>query len=93
MKRNSLKIIGGFPLIKIKMNKKNVLVPVKKILKSINSCHTDEQIKNCENLVQNYLKSAKKHGVLNVNELSKRLNEELIDRQEALYLVKIFNFA
>ena len=73
------------------MSKKNVLVPVKKILKIINSCNTNEQIENCENLVQNYLRSAKRHGVLNVNELSKRLNEELTERQEALYLVKIFH--
>jgi len=75
------------------MKKKPKLITVKKILKTINSCRTDEQIKNCNILVQNYLKSAKKNGILGINELSNRLNDELAERQEALYLVKVFNFA
>jgi hypothetical protein len=73
------------------MKTKNVLVPVKKILNIINSCQNEEQIENCKHLIHNYVKSAQKNKVINVNELSGRLNDEVIQRQEALYLVKIFN--
>lgn len=70
--------------------KKNEFVPVKKILSIINSCNTAEQIKNCDSLIKNYVHTAKKKGVINYDELEDRLNEELMQRQEALYLVKIF---
>jgi hypothetical protein len=73
------------------MKTKNVLVPVKKILKMINSCQNEEQIENCRLLVQNYIKSAKKNDVLNLEDLQNRLYEELFQRQEQLYLVRIFN--
>lgn len=70
--------------------KNNEFVPVKKILKTINACKTEEQIKNCNILIKNYIHSAKKKGVVNYLDLENRLNEELLQRQEALYLVKIF---
>jgi len=71
--------------------KSQVLVPIKKVLRMINSCEDQEQINNCKNIVDNYVKSAKKHGVVNINDLQNRLDEEIIQKQEALYLVKIFN--
>jgi len=71
--------------------KKNTIVPVKKILSIIDSCQDEEQIERCRVLINNYIKSVKKNGVVNVNELTDRLNEQLLERQEALYLVKIFN--
>jgi hypothetical protein len=70
---------------------KNLLIPVKRILNVINSCQDETQIQNCKVLIHNYVKSAKKNGVLNINELTSRLNDELIQRQEALYLVKMFD--
>lgn len=73
------------------MKNKSILLPVKKILRSINSCQNEEQIEKCKLLVHNYVKSAKKNGVINISDLTNRLNEELVERQEALYLVKIFN--
>jgi hypothetical protein len=72
-------------------NKKNLLVPVKKIIRIINSCQDEQQIENCKVLIHKYVKSAKKNGLVNVDDLTERLNEELLQRQEALYLVKIFN--
>jgi hypothetical protein len=71
--------------------KNNTLVPVKKILNIINSCQDEEQIERCKILINNYIKAVKKNGVVNINELTDRLNEQLLERQEALYLVKIFN--
>jgi hypothetical protein len=73
------------------MKSKNVLVPVKRIIKIINSCQNDDQIESCKTLIQNYVKSARKNNVINTEDLSERLNEELIQRQEQLYLVRIFN--
>jgi len=67
------------------------LVPVKKILKVINSCQNEEQINNCKTLIHNYIKSAQNNKVVNVNKLHERLNEELMQKQESLFLVKIFN--
>ena len=69
---------------------KNEFVPVKKILNIINTCKTEEQIKDCKFLIKNYILSAKKKGLVNYEELEIRLEEELLQRQEALYLVKIF---
>lgn len=73
------------------MKNKNVLVPVKRILKIINSCQNDDQIESCKTLIHNYVKSAKKNNVVNSEDLTERLKEELIQRQEQLYLVRIFN--
>lgn len=70
--------------------KKNEFVPVKKILNIINSCNSQEQINNCNLIIKNYVRSVKKNGVVNYDELESRLTEELEQRQEALYLVKIF---
>jgi len=70
--------------------KNNDFVPVKKILNIINSCNSEEQLENCNIVIKNYVNSVKKKGVINYNELENRLNEELLQRQEALYLVKIF---
>ena len=72
------------------MKNKNVLVPVKKIIKTINSCQNEEHVENCKSLIHNYIKSAKKSGVVNINDLSERLNEELLQKQENLYLIKTF---
>jgi hypothetical protein len=73
------------------MKTKEYLVPVKKVLGMINACQTEEQLINAQKVVVNYLKSAKKHKIVNVDDLKCRLDEELLQRQEALYLVKIFN--
>jgi hypothetical protein len=67
------------------------LVPIKRVLRMINSCQDQEQIDNCRLVVQNYVQSAKKHGVINVEDMRNRLDEEVAQRQEALMLVKIFN--
>jgi hypothetical protein len=71
--------------------KNKSIVPVKKILGIINSCQNEEQIDSCKHLISNYVKSAKKKGIVNVEDLHSRLDEELLQRQEALYLVKIFH--
>ena len=69
--------------------KKGYPVSVKKILNAINACQNEQEIEECKILIKHYIKSANK--VYNVNDLRIRLNEELSERQEALYLVKIFN--
>lgn len=68
---------------------KKILIPVKKILKSINSCQSEHEIKECRILVNEYLKSARKNGVINIDELNNRLDEELLQRQEEIYLSHI----
>jgi transcriptional regulator of met regulon len=70
---------------------KKILVSVKKVLKMINECQDQEQIDNCRIVVQNYVKSAKKQGLANVDDLKNRLEEEISQRQEEIMLVKIFN--
>ena len=72
------------------MKSKESLVPVKKVLRMINSCQDQKQIDNCKLVVNNYVKSAKKHGIVNINDLQDRLDEDIIQRQEQLYLVNIF---
>lgn len=70
---------------------KKILIPVKKILKSINSCQNEYEIKECKILINEYLKSARKNGVINIDQLSNRLDEELLQREEAIYLSQIIN--
>ena len=70
---------------------KKILVSVKKVLKMINECQDQEQIDNCRIVVQNYVKSAKKQGLANVDDLKNRLEEEISQRQEEIMLVKILN--
>ena len=70
---------------------KNSFVTVKKILKIINQCQDEQEIQKCKILIHKYIKSTKKEGLVNINDLANRLNEELIQRQEALYLVKLFD--
>ena len=67
----------------------NTLVPVKRILKQIDSCKTQKDINKCQILIENYMKSAK--NVINYQDLFDRLDEELDKRQEEILLVKIFN--
>lgn len=67
------------------------LVPIKRVLRMINECQDQEQIDNCRLVVQNYIKSANKQGLVNIEDLRNRLNDELSQRQEALMLVRIFN--
>lgn len=73
------------------MKSKNILLPVKKILNMINNCQNQEEIDNCRIVVQNYIKSAKKNDVININDLKNRLDEELSKRQEQVMLVRIFD--
>jgi hypothetical protein len=71
--------------------KSTILLPVKRILRMINDCQDQEQIDNCRLVIQSYIKSAKKNGVINTDDLKFRLEEELSQRQEALMLVRIFD--
>jgi len=70
---------------------KNVIVPVKKILRMINECQTQSQIDDYQIIIQNYIKSAKKNNVENIDDLKERLEQELFQRQETLMLANIFN--
>jgi len=73
------------------MKNKSLVLPVKKIINTINSCQNEKEIENCKLLINNYVKSVKKSGIVNIHDLSGRLHDELLQRQEALYLVKIFH--
>lgn len=66
------------------------LIPVKHILRMIHLSQTNEDLDNCKQIINNYIKIAKKFKVLNIKELEEVLNEHLLERQEELYLVSIF---
>ena len=70
---------------------KNYLIPVKRVLKIINSAQNMDDINNCKILIKNYVKAAEKNKVVNIEDLNKRLNDELTQRHEALYLSDMFN--
>jgi hypothetical protein len=63
---------------------------IKNILGIINSCQTQEQLKLCKNLVDQYIKSIKRRGIVNMNDIYDRFNDELIQRQETIYLSDTF---
>jgi hypothetical protein len=71
--------------------KSSPMLPVKKVLRMINSCQDLNQIEDCKIVIDNYVQSARKRKLLNIGDLRDRLNEQLLTRQEELYLVKIFN--
>lgn len=70
---------------------KSYITPVKNVLRIINSCQTTLQVENCKTVVKDYIKHAKNKGIININELQSRLNEELIQREENIYLSDMFN--
>jgi len=88
-----LKLIFGEKFLKIKDKdmKSQPIVSVKKILNMINSCQNEEQLIACKSVLDNYVKSAKRSGVTNIQDLQNRLDEVYEERQEELYLVHIFN--
>lgn len=73
------------------MKKDMFYVPVKKVLAIINSCQTDNELQDCKKFVDDYVKSVSKQGVTNWMDLKVRLYEEIDQREEAIYLVKILN--
>lgn len=91
MSRNFSQRFGEILKIKIVIMKSSPMLPVKKVLRMINSCQDLNQIEDCKIVIENYVQSAKKRKLLNVGDLRDRLNEQLLTRQEELYLVKIFN--
>jgi hypothetical protein len=74
----------------MKLTKSQPLAPVKSILKTINASENEEEINECKHLISDYIDQAKRNKLYNVSELADRLNEELLKRQEELYLVEIF---
>lgn len=91
MSRNFSQRFGEILKIKIVIMKSSPMLPVKKVLRMINSCQDLNQIEDCKIVIDNYVQSAKKRKLLNVGDLRDRLNEQLLTRQEELYLVKVFN--
>ena len=73
------------------MKAKQNLLPVKKVLTMINSCENETQLNRCKSVIENYVKCAQKTKLANVIDLKNRLEEEFLQKQESLYLVKIFN--
>ena len=67
-----------------------VFVPVKKVLRIINSCETNDQLENCEKLINNYVKQVKKKGVVNPEMLKKRLMKEYKQKQFQLNMIRSF---
>jgi hypothetical protein len=63
---------------------------IKKILAIINSCQTDEQLKECKKNIDDYIKVVAKK-ITNSVDLKERLYRELEEREEAFYLVKILD--
>ena len=63
--------------------------PVKKILNAINSCQSAEEISKCKDEVDSYIESTGK-AIVNKDDLKTRLYNEIDQRQEALYLTRIF---
>jgi len=91
MSRNFSQRFGEILKIKIVIMKSSPMLPVKKVLRMINSCQDLNQIEDCKIVIDNYVQSARKRKLLNIGDLRDRLNEQLLTRQEELYLVKIFN--
>ena len=68
-----------------------MIITVKKILRLINACESQEQIDSCRIVVQTYIKSLNSSGLENIEDLKKRLDDELSQKQEALMLSRMFN--
>lgn len=68
------------------------VMPVKNVLKMINSCQTYDQIEDCKIMINDYIKFLKNKGLININELKLRLIDELIQKEENIYLSNTFNF-
>ena len=69
---------------------KKVFTPVKEVLSIINSCETIEQINSCRNLIDNYMISMEKKGLVNPVALKNRLIKELKQKTFQITMIKSF---
>ena len=65
-------------------------VPVKKILSIINSCETEAQLKNCLNMIENYVEQTKEKGLTNSDVLKLRLIKEYKQKKFQISMLKLF---
>jgi cell fate (sporulation/competence/biofilm development) regulator YlbF (YheA/YmcA/DUF963 family) len=72
------------------MEKEINFVPVRKVIKIINSCETYKQLESCKNLIENYVKLIKIKGVVNSYEVRKRLFQEYNQKKFQLKMIKSF---
>jgi hypothetical protein len=62
-------------------------VPVKRVLDIINSCETEEQLKSCLRLMNNYVRMIKSNGVVNSELVKKRLLKEYKQKKFQLTMI------
>ena len=66
------------------------IVPVKKVLSIINSCETEEQLEASRRVIDNYVKTISKRGVVNVELVKKRLLQEWRQKRFQLRMMSSF---
>ena len=72
------------------MNGEFDFVPVRKVIKIINSCETYSQLKSCEKLINAYVDLVKMKGVINSDLVRKRLLKEYNQKKFQLKMIKSF---
>ena len=72
------------------MSETSDFVPVRKVIKIINSCETMKQLKSCVNIIDTYVRLIKSMGVVNSVLVRKRLMKEYNQKKFQLNMIKTF---
>ena len=65
-------------------------IPVKKVIRIINSCETEQQLKNCLRVIRNYTELLKSQGVINTDLVEKRLIKEYKQKKFQIKMIGSF---
>lgn len=66
------------------------LIPIKKIIKIINSCVNIRQLETCIKISKCYTKKAKEKGVVNYDKIQENLIIKILERKDELELTERF---
>lgn len=72
------------------MRKESDFVPIRKVIKIINSCETTKQLESCKSVITSYVRLIKKMNVINSELVRKRLLKEYNQKKFQLKMIKSF---
>ena len=64
------------------------LSPIKQVIIIINSCENKNQLKSCNNVINNYIRLLTKNGIINPKEVKDRLYKEYNQKLFQLSMIK-----
>lgn len=74
----------------MKNKESDIFIPIRKIIKIINSCENLQQLKTCKGIIELYVNYTRNKGIINIEDIRKRLYKELNQKSFQLKMIKLF---